>query len=325
MVAADDQTFIQKSNPDFLNPGEVAYNYGSTQFLDMYGMTGNSALTTQPATGQNATAVAADSNGYLDFSSFGGTTNEVVWADTWVWVPSPSGCGYEDNNSAAFSSSYTYGPFRAEPFMPTPVDDQANPYRLWINGTEVGQIWNTQTNSEQDLPHPDTRSFNPFSSASNPIEDTWDSMALNIGWNHLVFQFDTSVAYRYRPTSQGGTGTAQTLTGWETPYWQQPLDFKFTLGGCNYVSGVYSQAAEPANLNVGPSGNPTYTGYISAYNILGTFAATTADNGLYVRPTASQSANLNPNSVMTELANRDSTFATTWNNGTGNYVELRRI
>ena len=146
----------------------MAYNYGSTQFLDMYGMTADSALTAAPSTGQTATAVAADTNGYLDFSSFGGTTNEVVWADTWVWVPPPSGCGYTNNGQAAFSDTYNYGPFRAEPFMTQPVDNQANPYRLWINGTAVGQIWNTQTDSEEDLPHPDSRDYNPFWPGQQP-------------------------------------------------------------------------------------------------------------------------------------------------------------
>ena len=68
--------------------------------------------------------------------------------------------------------------------------------------------------------------------------------------------------------------------------------------------GHLQPGREPANL-ASASGNPTLSGYVAAYNILGTFAATTADNGVYVRPTASQDANLNPNSVMTELANRD--------------------
>jgi hypothetical protein len=317
-VAANNLTFVQRSNPAFLSPGEDAYNYGSTQFLDMYGMTQNSALTAAPGTGQTPTAVNADANGYLNFSAFGGTTNQVVWIDTWVWVPPHTGCGYLDTGSETGANDYTYGPFRAAPITDQPVDDQANPYRLWINGTAVGQIYNSDDDYEQGLAHPDARSYNPFSTAANPVEDTWDSLTLNIGWNHLVFQFDTSVACRY-------TSTAQSVNPYysETPYWQQALDFKFTFDSNTFDSGVICQAAAPtgAELTTGPAG--TATSYISAYEVLGKFAATTPDNGVYVRLTGAQSSNLNPNSVMTELANRDCAFTTEWQNQTGNYVEVR--
>ncbi len=324
-VAANDQTFIQQSNPAFLSPGQMAFNYGSTEFLDMYGMTADSSQSAVPSLGQTATAVSADSNGYLDFSSFGGTTNQVVWVDTWVWVPQPTSGGYLFNGQVVGADDYTYGPFRAAPNSDESVDDQANPYRLWINGTAVGQIYNSATDYQQNLSHPDARAYNPFSSASNPIEDTWDSLTLNVGWNHLVFQFDTSVAVRYGPA---GTDTAQGTNGYysEEPYWEQALDFKFTVDGNAYTNGIICQAAAPtgSELTTGPTG--TATDYISAWDVLGKIAvnpATDADNGVYVRLTPSQSANLNPNSVMTELDNRDTVFTTNCNDDTGNYIQVR--
>ena len=320
-IAANNQTLVQRSNPAYLSPGETAYNYGSTQFLNMYGMTQNSALTAVPSTGQTATAVNADADGYLNFSAFGGTPNEVVWVDTWVWVPQHTGCGYLQNGMETGANNFTYGPFRAAPLTDQPVDDQANPYRLWINGQAAGQVYNSAGDYEQNLPHPDARGYNPFSSNSNPIEDTWNSLTLNIGWNHLVFQFDTSVAARYGPS---GSNTAQSLNGYHTelPYWEQALNFKFTFDSNTFNGGgVICQAAQPANLNQAPTG--TATSYISAYNVLGAFAAATADNGVYVRLTNSQSADHNPNSVMTELANRECAFTTEWQNQTGNYVQFR--
>lgn len=104
------------------------------------------------------------------------------------------------------------------------------------------------------------------------------------------------------------------------------LDFKFTVDGNAYTNGIICQAAAPtgSELTTGPTG--TATDYISAWDVLGKIAvnpATDADNGVYVRLTPSQSANLNPNSVMTELDNRDTVFTTNCNDDTGNYIQVR--
>ena len=246
-VAANGQMFIQRSNPNFLQPGEAAYNIGSTQFLNMYGLQKSNTWTTEP-TGIGGQSGAANmvsgttGSGYLDLSS---DANQVVWADTWVWVatgsPNLNTGTITSSDSLSDSGNYTYGPFRAAPSNGD-VANQANPYRLWINGVEVGQTYNTATDYEQTLTHPDPHIYNPSSSASNPIEDTWDSLTLNVGWNHLVFQFDTSVAARY-------TATAQSTNPYyaEQPYWEQALQFKFLFGN-TFSGGVYCQ-------NTAPTGN----------------------------------------------------------------------
>ena len=171
---------------------------------------------------------------------------------------------------------------------------------MWVNGTAAGQIFNSADDYEQNDIHPDPRTWDPATLPTD-AEDTWDSFSLNLGWNHLVFQFDTSVACRYSNSAWADD--------WGQVYGQEPLQFKFTIAGCNFIQGIYSQSTEPANLNAAPT-NPTYSNTITTYNVLGTFAATTPDNKVYVRLDSSQSANLNPNSVTTEAAYPGSAFGT---------------
>ena len=58
---------------------------------------------------------------------------------------------------------------------------------------------------------------------------------------------------------------------------RSPLSRALTFNG----GGVICQAAQPTDLNKAPTG--TATSYISAYKVLGTFAAATADNGVGAR------------------------------------------
>jgi len=302
IAAANDVTFIERSNPNFLDPGEDAFNYGSTEFINMHGMAENDVLDGMPDQslgGGTWATYSTDGQGYLNFNAISATAaDKVFWASTWIYVQ-PKG-DFPDGHIIVNRDNYTYGSFRAAPKVGVPLEKQPNPYRLWVNGDALGKVYNSKDNYEQMQSHP-VLWDSPYGPAGS--EEQWFFFNLNAGWNHMVFQFDTSV----------------TNDNASNPYYSKGLTYKFAVDTGTWGFGsIYTSATKPADLSVPPTGTPT--SYISQFQVLTPFGAATPDRAIYARLSDAQNPAHNPNNVMTEVQARTATIL-----GGGDYNQIRGI
>ena len=277
--AGNQQTLIERSLPSDLQEGEMTYQFSSDEFEnDLDGMSSDAAFAQVPNapantgwTGVNTsnTYDFGDSQpGYLDFGSTGAgsAANSVFWASTWVWVP-PQCSTWTWQNPMTFTEptgNYTYGPFRASR---NPSEDSSNQYnkdRIWVNGQMVpAAIFSTGTDNTSLEPH-SYPWYGDNEWGSDTAADEIEYMNLQQGWNHLVFQFDTS-------------STASGTTGNYNKFRNDELAFKFGLNSAffNGGTGLISQATVPADLSQAPT-TGTPEPYISQYSVLSTSMASIA-------------------------------------------------
>ena len=287
------QTLIQRSLPSDLQPGEMVYQYSSDEFENnLHGMSAQTSAAQVPNTNLpsnatwttvNTTSVGSDP-GYLDFGSPGvsngspgSAANSVYWASSWVWVPpETSGWNWQDPETLSETwGDFTYGPFRTSLNPGESTSDQYNQDRIWVNGQMIpAAIFSTATDNEALGPHSFPVAGDYVNSGT--ATDVIDCMNLQQGWNHLVFQFDTSSSAR---TSN--------------PFKNDELAFKFALNSGffgNNGTGVICSATAPADLSQAPA-TGTPEPYISQYSVLSTsptsiatpFTNETYDPEVYVR------------------------------------------
>ena len=207
------QTLVQASLPSALQEGQATYQFSSDEFENnLYGMSSQSAYAQLPDEGLPANANWTTANtvsvggdpGYLDFGSTGAgaAANSVYWASTWVWVPPADGnFNWQDPVTLTEPvNNFTYGPFRTSWNPSEDIGNQYNKDRIWVNGQLIpAAIFSTAADNTSLDPH----SFpwygdNLAALGGATAADDIEFLNLQEGWNHLVFQFDTTC------TSQSG-------------------------------------------------------------------------------------------------------------------------
>ena len=282
------QTLIESSLPNDLQEGQFTYQFSSDEFENnLHGMLSDAGFAQMPDAGLpsdaawipvDTTAVAGDP-GYLDFGSTGAgsAADCVYWASTWVWVP-PGSSDWNWQDPATLSEAtgnYTYGPFRISQNPSQDCSDQYNKDRIWVNGQMIpAAIFSTASDNESLDPH-SYPWYGDNACYSSTATDEIECLNLQQGWNHLVFQFDTS-----------STASAENM------FQNEELAFKFGLnaGFFDGGTGLISSATAPANLSQAPT-TGTPEPYISQYSVLSTSATSIAtpltnetfDPAVYVR------------------------------------------
>lgn len=258
VVSMGSVTLEEVSWPSRLQPGEFCLNRASHEFLKA-----RPAHAAMPREGLKENErtwrkIVAAPEGMLSLG--GDAANAVLFASTWVWV-SPK--AREDGVlwDPRFPEPITgklgcKGPFRAFRQTGTSLRSQVNKYRVWINGELCPSAW------EPGKP----RAHHNYGKS-----DRWQNFVLKEGWNHMLFQFDTTT----KPEAE--------------------LSFRF--GVPKGIKGYVCSANPPADPAKPGAGEPV--AYVSEALLLGPFSAT-PDLGVYVRLPDAR----NPNTAAMELAKR---------------------
>jgi Right handed beta helix region/Protein of unknown function (DUF1565) len=265
-LSADGRTLIERGLPAGLKPGEFCLNHASKEFLNLR-LDG----TVNPREGDRQDGkpwrrLQTDAGGFLDVSTAyrEQARRAVFWASTFLWVePRPKKAARNPDSPETITGRLAVeGGFRAGRITGASLSGQANTYRVWVNGQLLPSvIYSTEQDFQLRLPHP---------SRSPGDADRWDNFPLQEGWNHLVFQLDTTS----RP---------------------EQTRFRFTLP--KGIDAVVTSATKPPARDK-PTEAPPLP-YVSEYLVLGPFPAS-QDLGVYVR----LPGDADPNTVTMDLAAR---------------------
>ncbi|MFA9478270.1 right-handed parallel beta-helix repeat-containing protein [Phycisphaerales bacterium AB-hyl4] len=269
-VSLAGKALIEGNAPDALKPDMFHVNRASRAFLRRHVDVNASPSVGELHADRPWRHAKVDADGHLDLHAvFGDEARDaVIWASTWLWI--------EPSDEAAWNPAFpepvvrgveVAGPFRAARMAGTHLDDQVNKYRVWVNGDLVPAI--TETGSDS-----------PRASWMYGFTDRWRGFPFREGWNHLMFQFDTTT------TTHADHGQID-----------DTLRFHFAPG--NVVS-----AAERPEACSPPNGERR--DYVSEYLVWGPVPADGPDHGVYVRLPNDQ----NPNDVQLDLAARGSGLVT---------------
>jgi hypothetical protein len=265
-VSRDGQTLIERSLPGDLRADEFCLNRASSEFLNLRldGQVDPSPGDEQE--GQVWRRVQTDPEGFLDLGVAYGerAQHAVVWASTYVWVaPKSTTTPWNPETPATISGRLAVGgEFRAARMTGASLSAQVNKYRVWVNGQMLPSV---VYSTEQDL-----QLWQPHPSRNAGTTDNWDNFALREGWNHLVFQFDTT---------------------------SRPDKTRFRFGLPEGIPGVVTSAVAPPARD-----QPTDASslpYVAEYQVLGPFPAQ-PDLGVYVR----LQGDIDPNTAIMDLSAR---------------------
>ena len=279
IVSANTQALVERSLPSELQPGEFCFNRGSDEFLKLRG-DGN-----LKATGSAWKPVKVNAEGYLDFKAIYGerAKSAVFWASTWVWIPPADEKGQQWDPrfpEPIDSRVATDGRWRGFRMTGASLKSQVNKYRLWANGKLLPSCIRSQV--FDDSAYRDNARFY----RNYGFSDRIDSFPLQEGWNHLVFQFDTS----FKPDD----------------------DLKFRFNKPEGAKIEYrTSAKKPADM-AKPVGDAA--AFITEYMVAGPYPGN-RDNGVYVRLEGDQ----DPNGVEMDLAARPTQAVQI----EGEYVQVR--
>ncbi|NOZ19754.1 MAG: DUF1565 domain-containing protein [Planctomycetes bacterium] len=260
-MSADGVTLTERSLPSELRENEYCFNRASTEFLNLRFDGG--------ADFQGGKLVRADKDGFLDLGAAFGekAKNAVVWASTYVWIPPGK------KRAAVWDPRFPEpitgriecdGQFRAFRMTGAKLSAQVNKFRLWVNGKRMPScIRSTCMNNE----YRECARFN----RNYGFREEIHNLPLREGWNHLVFQFDTTT---------------------------RPKELRFKMGSPKGVDGYICTARKPADLRAKPTAAEP-TPYISEVLTAGPFPGK-PDLGAYVR----LKENRDPNSVAVDVAAR---------------------
>jgi parallel beta helix pectate lyase-like protein/uncharacterized protein DUF1565 len=282
-LSLNGRTLIERSSPAELKPGEFCLNHASKEFLILR-LDG----TVNPLEGDRKDdklwrRLRTDTDGFLDLSKAyrEQARQAVFWASTFLWVePRPKKAARDPDFPEPITGRLAVeGGFRAGRITGAPLSGQANTYRVWVNGQLLPSvIYSTEQDFQLRLPHP---------SRISGDAERWDNFPLQEGWNHLVFQLDTTS----RP---------------------EKTRFRFTLP--KGINAVVTSATNPPAQDK-PTETPPLP-YVSEYLVLGPFPAP-QDLGVYVR----LPGNADPNTVTMDLAARTNALVSVH----GNFVQVRRF
>lgn len=244
------RTLIERSLPSELKEGEYCLNRASREFLNLRLDGAAKPREGETQFGKTWRLLRADAEGFLDLGAAYGpeSANAVFRTSTHVWVEPKKKKDIEwhpDFPEPITGRLLVGGEFRAARMCGAGLNAQVNKYRVWVNGTRLPSvIYSTERDFQLDLPHP-YRNYG--------FADSWDNFTLREGWNHLVFEFDTTT---------------------------RPDKVRFKFGVPKGVEGVVASAGEPPDR-----AKPTTAGpqpHVSEYLVLGPFPAE-KDLGVYVR------------------------------------------
>lgn len=264
-LALNGQALIERSLPSELTEGDFCLNRASHAFLAMRFDGQLNPQEGKQQEGHQWTRVRADQDGMIDLGAVADEKG-VVWASTYLWVE-PSTNRKEVVWHPVFPEPITgelktEGAFRAARMTGTSIQAQVNKYRVWVNGCLLPSVIHaTENNDQAKLPHP-YRNYGQ--------SDQWSNFTLKEGWNHLVFQFDTTT---------------------------QPKKRHFRFGLPKGVTQAISSATEPKDRAHASSG--TACPYVSEVLLLGPFPSK-PDVGVYVR----LKDDADPNAQVLDLAKR---------------------
>ena len=186
-VSCDGVRLRERSCGETLGEGECCFNRGSEEFMRI-----------RDVSAMAKTSVVSDANGFFDLSATNCPNGCVRWAETWVWVEPKvrkGGVVWDANCPLPITGRVrTKGDFRIGRQNGSHDSAQVNQYKLWVNGRLVpGPVEATIENGADLLPH---------ATMEYGRTDEIRAFRLNEGWNHLVFQFDTtrkakSARYRF--------------------------------------------------------------------------------------------------------------------------------
>lgn len=270
-VSLAGEAMIEGNAPDALQPGMFHLNRASRAFLRRQ-VDGRA----RPSAGDRHDGLTwrraeTDDEGNLNLRDvFGDDAGDaVIWASTWVWVdPGDDTAWNPDFPEPIVREVDVAGPFRAARMAGTALDEQVNKYRVWVNGELVPAIT-------------DAGSATARASWMYGFSDRWRAFPLREGWNHLMFQFDTTT------TARADHGQIE-----------DNLFFRFSPGE------VASVAEQPGDLST-PAGMDRQD-HVRAYLVWGPIPAEGPDRGVYVR----LPGDANPNDFELDLAARGSTLVT---------------
>lgn len=182
-LARDGAALRERTQVGELGANECCLNRGA---LELAGIEAVRLPTEDDLRGAGWETVTADAEGFLDLDPQ--AEGRVVQLVTHVRIDeqdAPRGVVWDPRFPQPVGGEVTVkGPFRAGRMNGSPLKDQVNPYRLWLNGELLPAIvWTTRARREDLKPHP---------SLNYGYEDQWSNFSLRPGWNTLVFLIDTS-------------------------------------------------------------------------------------------------------------------------------------
>jgi hypothetical protein len=281
-MSDDGRMLIERDVIHELQPGEYVQNRASRRFLD-------TALSEQLHNlsegdrheGHTWQRITADEEGFIDLAEKIGGADEggVYWLSAWVWVePGDRQSWHPDYPEPIFSRAFTAAGFRAQRATGVRLASQMNQYRVWINGDRVSRPHHLQ---------PDDRIQEVALSGRNLGEgEEWNNFNVNEGWNHVVFQIDTTA---------------------------RPDMTRFRLRGGRGMPDWIASATRPQARDNRPDGEGLR--HIGAFMALGPIPTDGRDRGVYVR----LDDGVNPNDRPLDLAARTGHLL----HVTGPFVEVR--
>jgi hypothetical protein len=277
-VSANGRTLIERSLPEELSEGEFCLNRASEEFLNLLLDGRVNAREGERQYGKSWRRVATDAEGFLDLGTAYGepAKRAVFWASTHLWV-APGGKWNPEAPRRIAGRVMVAGEFRAARQTGRPLRLQVNKYRVWVNGQRLPSvIYSTEQDFQLWQPHP---------YRNGGTSDRWQSFALQEGWNHLIFQWDTT---------------------------SRPDKTRFKFGLPKGITTVVTSATKPPTRDK-PTQAPALP-YISEYLVLGPFPAQ-PDLGVYVR----LPGDADPNTIAMDLAARPAPLVSV----SGDFVQVR--
>ncbi|MEK7766663.1 MAG: right-handed parallel beta-helix repeat-containing protein, partial [bacterium] len=294
-VSVNGTALVERDDPAELAPGEFCFNRGSEEFLERKADPRRPPREHDAQSAHEWRQASSGTDGFLDLAAAcgEGARGAVVWASAWIWMePFVLGAPVDPVAPRPLPGRVeTEGEFRAARMNGAGLADQVNPYRVWVNGERLpAYVRSERARMEVDRPHPG-RNYG--------FSDEWMNFPLHEGWNHLLFQFDTTV----RP--------AKTRFKLKVP----TLSYQRRDGSWyDEARPVGSSASPPDDLRRPPAG--PRRPWIAEWLVLGPFPSR-PDGGVYVR----LSGNASPAGAGLDLAARANALATL----AGDFIELRGL
>ncbi|MDP7254966.1 MAG: right-handed parallel beta-helix repeat-containing protein, partial [Planctomycetota bacterium] len=281
-ASVNGKTLTERSVPHELKEGEYCLNRASKEFVNLRFDGKMAPAEGARQFGKKWKRIRTDDEGFIDLvEALGGSgRNAVSWASTFVWVPPKKKRKTEwhpDFPEPITGRVEVKGEFRAARMSGSSLGAQVNKYRIWCNGELLPSvIFSSASDFQLELPHP-TRNYG--------FSDRWEYFRFQEGWNHLVFQWDTTT---------------------------RPAKSKFRFGVPRGIDSYVASAIPPADRS--KPGEGAQRPFIAEYLVLGPFESE-PDRGVYVR----LPGGTNPNFEEIDLAARGSDLISV----TGDFVEVR--
>ncbi|RMD76974.1 MAG: DUF1565 domain-containing protein, partial [Lentisphaerae bacterium] len=236
-VSVDGRMIRERTLPSELKPFEYCFNRGTREMA--FPMLAPSQSEDPRFHWRKATA---DKDGYLLVADK--QPDHVFYASTWVWMPPKKrkeGVVWDPRFPEPITGRVACGgPFRTYRMTGVKISGQANLMRVWLNGVL--------------MPGPFTPGF-PRAESNYGHSEQWQHFRLREGWNHLFFQFDTSLRDKNKI-------------------------IRFRMRPPQGVAGLISQADKPGDMKAPPA-NGKVLPYIAAWKITPGHRSK-PDRGLYL-------------------------------------------